>query len=82
LIYINPSPSNHYIIPSDKFQLNGGEMTLTRRKITTVGVVLAVVSLATLSQAQTVDTRMGILDLEVGYPSKATAEKLYDEMDF
>jgi hypothetical protein len=32
--------------------------------------------------AETVDTRIGKLDLEAGYPSKATAEKLYDEMDF
>jgi hypothetical protein len=38
---------------------------------------------ATISaQAQTVDTRIGKLDLDVGYPTKATAEKLYDEMDF
>lgn len=31
---------------------------------------------------QAVDTRIGDLDLDVGYPTKATAEKLYDEMDF
>jgi hypothetical protein len=31
---------------------------------------------------QTVDTRIGKLELQVGYPSKDTAEKLFDEMDF
>lgn len=34
------------------------------------------------AQAQTVDTRIGKLELGVGYPTKATAERLYDEMDF
>src|SRR5262245_99589 len=33
-------------------------------------------------QAETVDTRLGKLDLQAGYPSKATAERLFDEMDF
>jgi hypothetical protein len=31
---------------------------------------------------QTVDTRIGKIELEAGYPSKASAEKLFDEMDF
>jgi hypothetical protein len=31
---------------------------------------------------QTVDTRIGKLDFELGVPTKATVEKLYDEMDF
>jgi hypothetical protein len=35
-----------------------------------------------LTRAQTVDTRIGNLDLDVGYPTKSTAEKLHDEMDF
>jgi hypothetical protein len=30
----------------------------------------------------TVNTRLGPLTLENGYPSKATAAKLYDELDF
>jgi hypothetical protein len=34
------------------------------------------------SDFQVVDTRIGKLELSAGYPSKATAEKLYDEMDF
>src|SRR5262249_51141988 len=32
--------------------------------------------------AETIDTRIGKFELENGYPSKDTAEKLYDEMDF
>jgi hypothetical protein len=35
-----------------------------------------------LTQAQTVETRIGKLELQVGYPSRETAEKLFDEMDF
>lgn len=31
---------------------------------------------------QTVNTRIGELNYEAGYPTKATSEKLYDEMDF
>jgi len=37
---------------------------------------------AAQTQTQTVDTRIGNLDLDVGYPTKATAEKLFDELDF
>src|SRR6516162_11276555 len=55
-----------------------------RRKIMAAGVLLASVSFAALAQAQTqtVDTWIGRLELQAGYPSKATAEKLFDEMDF
>jgi hypothetical protein len=35
-----------------------------------------------MAQAQPVATRLGTLTLENGYPSKATARRLYDEMDF
>jgi hypothetical protein len=31
---------------------------------------------------ETVDTRIGKLTFESGYPSKETVQKLYDEMDF
>jgi hypothetical protein len=34
------------------------------------------------ARADTVDTRIGKLELQAGYPSKAAAEKLFDEMDF
>jgi hypothetical protein len=57
-------------------------MTSTIGTTTRVGLLLATVSLATLAQAETIDTPIGKLDLDVGYPSKATAEKLYDTMDF
>jgi hypothetical protein len=30
----------------------------------------------------TVDTRIGKLELQAGYPSKAVAEKLFDDMNF
>src|SRR5262245_62078843 len=43
---------------------------------------LALMSLSSLAPAQTVDTRIGKLELQAGYPSKAIVEKLYDEMDF
>ena len=32
--------------------------------------------------AQTIDTRIGKIELRDGYPSQASAEKLFDEMDF
>lgn len=57
-------------------------MTSANRNMIAVSVLLSAVNLVTLAQAQTVDTRVGKLELQVGYPSKATAEKLYDEMDF
>jgi hypothetical protein len=34
------------------------------------------------SAAETMDTRIGKLSFESGYPSKETVQKLYDEMDF
>jgi hypothetical protein len=48
------------------------------------GLLLAFVSIAPAARAQTqtVDTWIGRLNLDVGYPTKATSEKLYDEMDF
>jgi hypothetical protein len=32
--------------------------------------------------AQTIETRAGRIELQAGYPSKASVEKLFDEMDF
>ena len=37
---------------------------------------------ATTACAQTIDTRIGKLDFELGVPTQQTAAKLYDEMDF
>src|SRR5262245_42713214 len=43
---------------------------------------LLAIGVAGLAQAQTVDTRIGKLELQNGYPTKESVEKLYDEMDF
>src|SRR6202040_4049787 len=40
------------------------------------------VLLAATTQAQTVDTRIGKLDFELGVPTRKTVTKLYDNMDF
>ena len=59
-------------------------MRRTRQKAIVIGVLLTSVSFFTLAQAetQTVDSWIGRLELQDGYPSKSTVEKLYDEMDF
>jgi hypothetical protein len=43
---------------------------------------LALLAASAIAPAQSVDTRIGRLELQNGYPSKAAVEKLYDEMDF
>src|SRR5215813_1661630 len=43
---------------------------------------LALLAAAALAHAQSIDTHIGKLELQNGYPSKVTVEKLYDEMDF
>src|SRR5262252_3144 len=59
------------------------EASMTMKHAVLVGsAALALLATFSLTQAQTVDTRIGKLELDVGYPSKATAEKLFDEMDF
>jgi hypothetical protein len=50
------------------------------RLVVTAATMLLVAS--SPARAQTVDTRIGKIDLEVGYPSKASVERLFDEMDF
>jgi hypothetical protein len=52
-------------------------------QLTTIvaGAVLAA-GIAGMAYAQTVDTRIGKLELQNGYPSQATVDTLYDEMDF
>ena len=57
-------------------------MTSLNRKIAATGLLLGAVSLAALAHAQTIDTRIGKLELQDGYPSETTAERLFDEMDF
>jgi len=38
--------------------------------------------LAATAEAETIQTRIGELSFDVGYPTPETAERLYDEMDF
>src|SRR5262245_512205 len=55
---------------------------LTRPKLMVV-LLTSVLNGATPILAQeTIDTRIGKLTFESGYPSKETVQKLYDEMDF
>ena len=44
--------------------------------------MLILVLVAATTQAQTVDTRVGKLDFELGVPTQATVKNLYDQMDF
>jgi hypothetical protein len=46
------------------------------------GFLLAVASLASLAQAETVDTRIGKLEVTNGFPTPEAAKKLFDESDF
>src|SRR5262245_18810187 len=58
-------------------------MTFLSRKLTMAAAFLVGVSLATLAHAETVDTRIGTIDLRMGLPANAQVEqKIYDEMDF
>ncbi len=58
-------------------------MKRTLTKVWRAVAILAVVtSVAGTICAQTVDTRIGALDFELGVPTKGTVAKLYDEMDF
>src|SRR5262245_6228030 len=48
----------------------------------TVALAMMATGLAAAAMAETVETRIGALELQNGYPTKATTEKLYNEMDF
>src|SRR6266581_3125467 len=54
--------------------------TTCRKDILAAALVCALS--ATSAPAETVDTRIGKLDMELGVPTTATVKKLYDEMDF
>src|SRR5262249_18096769 len=60
------------------------EDSMLHRNAGHAAMILGALALATpaLAETETVDTRIGRLELENGYPTKATAEKLFDEMDF
>jgi hypothetical protein len=47
-----------------------------------VVAMLAAMSIGATVHSQTIDTRIGKLDFELGVPTKETVAKLYDEMDF
>ena len=51
-------------------------------KTLSVVAILAVMSIGMTVSAETVDTRIGKLDFELGVPTPQTVTKLYDEMDF
>src|SRR5262245_39888556 len=57
-------------------------MTMKHALFAGTAVIALFATSISLTKAQTVDTRIGKLELQAGYPSKATVEKLYDEMDF
>src|SRR5262245_12810426 len=53
------------------------------KQVALTGVAaLALIAAANPARAETVDTRIGRLELQAGYPSKAAVEKLFDERDF
>ena len=47
-----------------------------------VVAILAAMIIGATARAETVDTRIGKLDFELGVPTKETVAKLYDEIDF
>ena len=51
-------------------------------KILSVVAVVGAMSIGAVVRAETVDTRIGRLDFELGVPTKETVTKLYDEIDF
>ena len=51
-------------------------------KILSVVAILTAMSMGATVHAETVNTRIGKLDFELGVPTKETVAKLYDEMDF
>lgn len=57
-------------------------MTTRRKNAVALATALACLFVGIGAGAQPVDTRMGTLQLENGYPSQAALKTLYDEMDF
>jgi hypothetical protein len=56
--------------------------TIRTQMLMAAALVGALAFATTSTQAEDIDTRIGKLSFENGYPSKDTATKLYDEMDF
>jgi hypothetical protein len=57
-------------------------MTITRTLNLTAAAIVGALAIATTTHAQSVNTRIGKLDFELGMPTIETSAKLYDEMDF
>jgi hypothetical protein len=57
-------------------------MYIKRKLIASVATPGLIAVLAISAHAETIDTRIGKLTFESGYPSRETTQKLYDEMDF
>ena len=55
---------------------------MTTKQFLFATTAIALLVAPVFAQAETVNTRIGTLELQAGYPSKETAEKLFDEMDF
>lgn len=51
-------------------------------KTLSVVAMIAAISMGAVLRAETVNTRIGKLDFELGVPTKETSTKLYDEIDF
>src|SRR5262249_13311085 len=59
------------------------EETMNMKSFLVGTAALALLAASSLTHAQeTVDTHIGTLTFESGYPSQETVAKLYDEMDF
>ncbi len=54
----------------------------TRRPWIMVSAMCLFIAFALPVQGETLDTSMGELEYEAGYPTQETVEKLYDELDF
>jgi hypothetical protein len=55
---------------------------ITKSLPLTTTIAMAALLAPSFAPAETLDTRVGKVELQAGYPSRASAEKLFDEMDF
>jgi Protein of unknown function (DUF1254) len=63
-------------------KINSTKSDALKTKTMTLLVLASLLTLRTATHAQSVSTRSGKLDFELGLPTKETVTKLYDEMDF
>ena len=57
-------------------------MKQTIARALSIAAAVAAMHCGAFVQAETIDTRIGKLDFELGVPTEQTVAKLYDEMDF